>query len=80
MELNSNYEKHPSHYFAPTAVEVDDRVYQKYLVRFDDLFEIYHFLKSNPEVNREIFEELSTAFEFVFLDSSPDALFCEMFV
>ena len=60
MELNSNYEKHPSHYFAPTAVEVDDRVYQKYLVRFDDLFEIYHFLKSNPEVNREIFEELSS--------------------
>lgn len=60
MKLNSNYKNNPSHFFAPTSIEVDDRTYSKYLVRFDDLFEIYRFLKSNPEINREVFDELSS--------------------
>ena len=60
VSLNKNYENFPHHFFAPNEVDYDDHKYRNFLVRFDNLFEIYNYLKSNPEINTKVFHELSS--------------------
>ena len=60
MKLNKNYTDFPKHFYAPQEIEVDDRTYNKFLIRFDNLFEIYDFLKGDYVINRNIFHELSS--------------------
>ena len=57
---NTNYRKYPNHYYEPEKVAVGARDYQKYFIRFSNLYEIYNLLKSNPEINYEIFPELAS--------------------
>jgi len=58
--MSNNYERFPHHFYLPEEIKVNRRNYTKYLVSFDDLYEIYNFLKSNPEINKEVFHELSS--------------------
>lgn len=58
MSLNNNYKKYPEHYYAPEIIKVDGSNYKIYLTKFDNLYEIYNLLKSNPTLNTNIFNEL----------------------
>ncbi len=60
MELNKNYKNFPSNFFTPYTIECNRSNYLYYPVRFGSLYEIYHYLKSKPEINKEIFYSLSS--------------------
>ena len=60
MGQNTNYERYPLNVFKPEEITVDRSRYKYYLVRFDNLYELHDYLKSNPNVNKEVFHELSS--------------------
>ena len=60
MALNKNYTNFPHHLYVPERIKVGDHKFTLFLVRFDNLYEIYNYLKSNPEINENIFEELAS--------------------
>lgn len=60
MATNRNYEKYPHNLFPPRKITVNRSEYNYYLVRFNNLYEIYKYLKSDPYVNRSIFRTLSS--------------------
>ena len=60
MKLNENYKKYPQHYYVPENIEIDDNKYKLFLVRFNNLYEIYELLKSNPAINKDVFSKLSS--------------------
>ena len=60
MALNKNYERFPGNFFPPRPIKVDGEKYLYYLVRFSNLYDIYNFLKSKPEINKRIFTSLSS--------------------
>ncbi len=57
---DSNYERFPSNIFEPKIL--NDNNYWKerylYLARFNSLYDLYTYLKSEPKINREIFPRL----------------------
>ena len=60
MALNSNYVNFKNNLFEPREIRVDNKDYLYYLVVFNNLYELYDYLKSNPYINREIFRELAS--------------------
>ena len=58
--LNKNYEKFPNNFFPPREITVDSKKYKYYLVRFNNLYDIYNYLKSNPYINKAVFSHLSS--------------------
>ena len=56
----SNYERYPNNVFLPQDVEVDNKRYKYYLLRFDNLSELYDYLKGKPKINESIFRSLSS--------------------
>lgn len=60
IELNNNYVNFPHHFFDPNEVVYNDSRFRNFLVRFDNLYEVYNYLKSNPQINTKIFKELSS--------------------
>lgn len=46
--------------FPPRSTIIDNREYKVYQARFDNLYELYDYLKSNPKTNSKIFSELAS--------------------
>lgn len=59
----SNYDRFPNNVFKPVTVANGSKLF---LVRFNNLYELYDFLKSEPQINDKIFSDLSS------LDGSYD--------
>ena len=57
---NKNYENYPEHYYEPEKIKVGKEEYTLYLTKFNNLYEIYNLLKSNPQINGDIFHELAS--------------------
>lgn len=53
-----NYQKYEDYIFPPDEVEIDDEKYTIYKARFNNLFELYDYLKSNPKTNNRVFTTL----------------------
>lgn len=53
----SNYERYPNNVFKPINIA---NGYKLYLVRFNSLYDLYDFLKSNPQINHKVFYELGS--------------------
>lgn len=56
MKKDSNYDRFPDNVFKPN--KVGNKTI--YLVRFNNLYDLYDYLHGNPDLNREIFRELSS--------------------
>ena len=56
----SNYIRFPNNIFEPEKILVDDKYYTLFLVRFNNLYDLYDYLKSNPNLNRYIFRTLES--------------------
>ena len=54
IKLNENYEKFPDNFFVPKEVKYGDHSFRNFLVRFDNLYEIYRYLNSKPVINKNI--------------------------
>ena len=52
IKLNENYEKFPDNFFVPKEVKYGDHSFRNFLVRFDNLYEIYRYLNSKPVINK----------------------------
>ena len=55
-----NYIRFPNNIFEVENISINNDKYKLYLARFRNLYEIYEYLKSNPTINREVFDELSS--------------------
>jgi len=64
MENTNNHESFPNNIFPPQIIEgyMDGYKwsYTMYKARFRNLYELYEYLKSDPEINRTIFKQLSS--------------------
>lgn len=60
MAYTNNHEKFPDMIFPPERIHVDDETYTMYKTRFRNLYELYEYLKADPEINRRVFSELSS--------------------
>lgn len=57
MGVQDNYESFPNNLFEPENIYVEGQNYRLYRARFNNLFVLYDYLKSNPSINRNIFRE-----------------------
>ena len=55
----NNYD-FPNNIFPPKDIEIDDEEYKLYLARFNNLYELYDYLRSDPRINTKVFKELSS--------------------
>jgi len=53
-----NYITFKDNIFEVEELTVNDEVYNIYLARFRNLYDLYEYLKSNPKLNRRIFKKL----------------------
>lgn len=61
LELEKpNYERFPGNIFKPEKIKVSGKNYILYLARFNSLYSLYHYLKGNPKINRQIFRKLAS--------------------
>ena len=60
MGLNRNYETHPDNFYKPEIITVGRDEYTQFFIKFDNLYEIYEFLKSKHAINTGVFSELSS--------------------
>lgn len=60
MQRTGNIDNFPDNIFEPRKVEVDDSIYTLYKVRFNNLYALYEYLKSDPTINRGVFYKLSS--------------------
>ncbi len=61
MEYPQNYKKYSDFIFPPEKVLVGDEDYTLYKARFNSLYDLYEYLKSNPQTNRRVFTTLHSA-------------------
>ena len=47
----------------PDEIVVDNAKYNLYLARFNNIYELYEYLKSNPRINDIVFSDLAEDFE-----------------
>lgn len=59
-DQESNYERFPYNIFQPEKITVGYNEYTLYLARFNGLYDLYEYVKSNPKLNRKVFRELSS--------------------
>ena len=57
-----NSEKFPYNIYEPYKLEVFDEEYDCYMAKFSSLYDLYNYLKSNPNINRSVFTELSSVY------------------
>lgn len=55
-----NFETWPENIFPAEKIKVSGDRYTMYKARFRNLYALYEYLKSDPEINRDIFSELSS--------------------
>ena len=65
-KYTNNDVRFPNNIFEPTLVHVNGKVYKKYTAKFRNLRNLYDYLKSNPDLNREVFRSLES------VENSPD--------
>lgn len=53
-----NYDLFPDHIFPVEDLVVGDETYKLYLARFNNLYDVYDYLKANPSLNRRVFGKL----------------------
>lgn len=58
MEYPHNHLRYDGYIFEPTEREVDEETYTLYQARFNNLYELYDYLKSDPPTNRRVFRRL----------------------
>lgn len=58
----ANHIKFPDNIFEAENIEVDGEVYRLLKARFSNLYELYDFLKSDPEINTDIFKHLESVY------------------
>lgn len=59
-EYPHNHLKYPDNIFPPEVEKIGRCNYTKYVARFNNLYELYDYLKSNPETNGVVFRSLSS--------------------
>lgn len=60
MSNVNNVERFPDNIFEPDNVRVFNERYNMYKVRFNNLYALYEYLKSDPDINRGVFYKLSS--------------------
>lgn len=60
MSAKINQENFPDNIFKPERIKVSGDSYTMYRARFNNLYDLYDYLKSNPEINNETFYKLSS--------------------
>lgn len=60
MPFIDNSKEFPNNIFPPEDKKIDNKTYKFYKARFNSLYEIYEYLKSNPNLNRKVFRKLSS--------------------
>ena len=60
MEYPHNYEKFGDYIFPPEEINVGNESYTIYKARFNSLFDLYNYLKSDPKTNRIVFSNLAS--------------------
>ena len=58
--LPHNYLKYPNVMFAPRNIQVQGKTYKLHTARFNSLYTLYDYLKSNPETNSSVFRVLES--------------------
>lgn len=58
--MEKNHIRFPYNIYEPEEIIRDDRKYILYLARFNNLYELYDYLKSDPTLNRRVFYKLSS--------------------
>jgi len=59
--MKSNCELFPNNIYEPKIITRKNSTPIKlYLARFNSLYDLYDYLKSNPNINREVFSELAS--------------------
>lgn len=53
-----NYIRFQDNIFEPEIITVGDEEYNLYLARFRNLYDLYEYLKSNPKLNKKVFNQL----------------------
>lgn len=59
-DLPKNYERYPKNIFPPREVEVSGKKWTLYAASFQNLYNLYDYLKSNPQTNDNIFRILQS--------------------
>lgn len=59
-EYPHNHLKYPDNVFEPEKVKIGRDNYMKYYARFNNLYELYEYLKDNPGINTMVFSKLSS--------------------
>ena len=54
----SNVDKYPTNIYDPKTISVDGEEYTFFKAKFNSLYDLYSYLKSKPDINRYVFEEL----------------------
>lgn len=57
-EIIHNYDLFPENVFKPERVVIDGDHYTLYKVRFNSLYSLYEYLKSEPTINQKVFRKL----------------------
>lgn len=62
MKKGTNYERFPNNIFEPVVLKSDDfwQDKQLFLARFNSLYDLYTYLKSEPKINHKIFSLLQS--------------------
>lgn len=55
-----NYLRFPDNIFEPEKVKIGKYNYMKYYARFNNLYELYEYLKSEPDINTMVFSKLAS--------------------
>lgn len=56
----NNYIDFPFNIYEPDEIVVDDDTYTRYRVKFNSLYDLYEYLKSEPRLNHEVFKSLES--------------------
>ncbi len=60
MAAKENLNNFPDNIFQPEVIVVGGEKYKMYRARFNNLYALYEYLKSDPSVNRDVFYKLSS--------------------
>lgn len=56
----TNYERYPNNIFKPTTIDINGKEFDIYKASFKSLYDLYKYLKSEPEINKEVFNTLAS--------------------
>ena len=67
----NNYEKYPDNIYPPEVKQVENKKYTMYMARFNSLYSLYDYLKSEPELNRCVFRVLHSVHNESYFAGKP---------